>query len=95
MMGYGAGLGFGFGGWLWMIGMMLLVVGIIVLVVWVAGRALSGTQGGAAAPPTAGYAAPALPPTPDPVEVLRMRFARGEITQDEFLAAKQVLEASR
>lgn len=82
MMGYGAGLGFGIGGWLGMIGFMLLVVGVVVLVAWLIGRA---------EPSTASTAAP-RPVGPDPVEVLRMRFARGEITRDEYLAVKQALE---
>lgn len=96
MMGYGAGLGFGLGGWLWMVGMMLLVVGVVVLVAWLVGRAASGSHGGSATQPPAAWAPPAQPPAgPDPVGILRLRFARGEITQDEFLAAKQVLEAGR
>ena len=83
-MGYGAGLGFGLGGWLEMVGFVLLVVGFIVLVAWLVGRATPAAQ---AAPPHAAG--------PDPVEVVRLRFARGEMTRDEYLAAKQTLEADR
>lgn len=91
MMGYGAGLGlgFGFGGLLTVLGCMLLVVGLVVLAVWAMGRS-GRTQ------PTA-PAVPASAPTaqPDAVEVLRMRLARGEISLDDYTAAKQALEAGR
>ena len=96
MMGYGAGLGFGLGGWFALLGCVLLVVGTIVLIAWAVGKVTHPAQ--TAAP----LQAPALPtPTAAPqtgsdaLEVLRLRFARGEITADEFLAAKQVLEAGR
>jgi len=89
MMGYGAGLGFGLGGWLGMLGMVLLVVGVIVLIVWLVGRV---------APPAAGSGGSSVAPRPagqDALEVLRLRFARGEITREEYLAAKQTLETDR
>jgi Predicted membrane protein (DUF2078). len=96
MMGYGAGLGFGFGGWLAILGCVLLVVGAIVLIAWAIGKVTHPAQ--TAAP----LQTPALPtPTAAPrtgsdaLEVLRVRFAQGEITADEFVAAKQVLEAGR
>lgn len=90
MMGYGGGLGFGFGGLLALLGCFLLAVGVVVLIAWASGRI--------------GHPAPAelvsqaqipRPSTQDAVEVLRLRFARGEVTADEYVAAKQVLEAGR
>ncbi len=87
MMGYGTGLGFGMGGWLGMLGGLLLIVGAVVLIVWVIGKTGQSSQS------AQGHAA--QPTTQDAVEVLRQRFARGEITADEFTAAKQVLEAGR
>ena len=87
MMGYGAGLGFGFGGLLALLGCVLLVVGVVVLVVWAVGRSGQGAQ--VAPGQASGRSAP------DAIEVLRQRFARGEITAEEFTAAKQVLEADR
>ncbi len=84
MMGYGAGLGFGIGGWLGMLGFVLLIVGAVVLVAWLVGRV------GPAAPSTS-----ARPAGQDAVEILRLRFARGEITRDEYLAAKQTLETDQ
>ena len=87
MMGYGAGLGFGFGGLLVLLGCVLLVVGAVVLIAWAIGRI--------------GHASPATqvqaprPAGDDAVELLRARFARGEMTADEFVAARQTLEAQR
>lgn len=87
MMGYGAGLGFGFGGLLALLGCVLLVVGVVVLIAWAIGRIGQPTQ--------ASWVQGLPPASQDAVEVLRLRFARGEMTADEFLAAKQTLEAQR
>ena len=87
MMGYGAGLGFGFGGLLALLGCVLLVVGLVVLVAWAAGKIGQGGQPAATQPPR--------PADSDALEVIRLRFARGEMTADEFVAAKQTLEAQR
>jgi uncharacterized membrane protein len=87
MMGYGAGLGFGFGGLLALLGCILLVVGVVVLIAWAVGKLGHGAQAGQV---------PAPPPaSQDAVDVLRLRFARGEMTTDEYLAAKTTLEAER
>lgn len=86
MMGYGTGLGFGLGGWLGMLGMIILVVAVIVLIAWLVGRVAPASQPQLPAPP---------PARQDALELLRLRFARGEITKDEYLAAKQTLEADR
>lgn len=87
MMGYGAGLGFGFGGWLVMLGFLVLVVGAIVLIAWAVGR---GAQAGGVS-----QLPPPRPAGQDATEVLRLRFARGEITEDQYKAAKATLEADR
>jgi uncharacterized membrane protein len=87
MMGYGAGLGFGYGGLLALIGCALLVVGVVVLIAWAIGRVGRPTQAASVQGP--------LPASQDAVEVLRLRFARGEMTADEYTAAKQTLEAQR
>ena len=84
MWGYGGGLGPG--GWLGIIGMVVLVIGVIVLIVWLVTR--TTTTGNAQDP------AP-RPVGQDAFELLRMRFARGEITEDEYRAAKKVLEEGR
>jgi len=74
MFGYGDG---GPGGWLWMLGGLVLMVGIVLLVVW----ALSGRRriGGDETHPT-------------PLEILRERYARGEITEEQFEQSRQILE---
>lgn len=84
MSGYGAGM-FGLGGWLMMLGWVALIVGVVLVVAWALGKADSRT-------PDAGVT---TRPNADAVEVLRLRFARGEITVDEYMAAKQTLEADR
>jgi putative membrane protein len=83
MMGYGAGLGFGFG-WLWMLGLVLLVVGVVVLIAWLVGRTAHSAQ------PTA-----ARPAGQEALETLQLRFARGDISRDDYLAVKQTLEMDR
>lgn len=86
-MGYGAGLGFGYGGLLALLGGVLLVVGIVVLIAWAIGRIGRPTQAASAQAPR--------PTGDEALEVLRVRFARGEMTADEYTAAKQTLEAQR
>lgn len=89
MMGHGAEFGFGFAGPLALLGCVFVVVGIVVLFAWALGRV--GNHGRVAEAPTQ---APRTA-SPDAIEVLRLRFARGEITTDEYLAAKLVLEGER
>lgn len=84
MMGYGTGLGFGLGGMLWMLGGILLIVGLVVLVVWAVSRTTAANHG-IAAPPV----------SPDPLDILRARFARGEISEAEYTQAANVLKAGR
>ena len=86
MYGYGSGVGFGLGGWLGMLGMIIIVIGVIVLIAWLVGRVAPATQPQAPTVQPAGQ---------DAFELLRMRFARGEITEDEYRSAKQVLEDKR
>jgi putative membrane protein len=81
MMGYDWAGG---GGWLWMLGGLLLVIGIIVLVVWVVSRASRAGE-----TPTQG------PSGPTPNQILSERFARGEITEQEFEQAKKALGPDR
>ncbi len=86
MMGYGAGLGFGVGGWLVFLGCALLIVGVVVLIAWLIGRTGPSGQQQHTAPRPAGQ---------DAQEILRLRFARGEISKDDYLAARQTLDADR
>ena len=84
MMGYGTGLGFGIGGWLGMLGFVLLIVGVVLLVAWLVRRTEPDARSSSS-----------RPAEPDALEILRSRCARGEITHDEYLAAKQTLERDR
>ena len=81
MMGYGVGSGSA--GLMWGLGGMLLIVGLVVLVVWAVSRGTSNSA------PSAG------PDRLDAHSILRARFARGEITEAEFVQAKKVLGDDR
>lgn len=78
MIGYGWDMGAG--GWMWMVGGLVLVVGVVILAL----RAMRGVDSANGGRMNSG-------PRPDPVEILRERFARGEITEAEFEQAQRVL----
>ena len=72
------------GGWLgWIFGplMMIVFIGVIVAVVMLLIRGLSGQVHHTAGPS----------PRPDPLDILKERFARGEIDKEEFEARRRVL----
>lgn len=80
---------YGWGGWhpfFWLVGGVLLVVGLVVIVLWVT----SSSRHPAPPPP-----APRDPSRPTPEDILRERFARGEITEEEFERARKVLGPDR
>jgi len=78
---------FGWGAALWMIGGLLLLIALIVLVVWVVNTLSRGDRG---------YRGPADGGSrPTPTEILRERFARGEITEEQFEQAKRALGPDR
>ncbi len=81
MMGYGWDSGWAAG--FWMIGGLLLLVGVVVLVVWAVN---SMSRNGRSTPSE---------PRPNPNDILRERFARGEITEQEFEQARKVLGPDR
>jgi uncharacterized membrane protein len=70
----------GGGNWLWMLAGLLAVIGVIVLVVWAVRR-----PSRAGATPTQGSSG--LTPN----QILSGRFARGEMSQQEFEHAKRAL----
>ena len=76
MMGYGFDGG-GLG-WIWMLGGLLVMIGFVVLIVWAVGAV---SRGGASREPD----------RPTALDILRERYARGEITQQEFEQAKKTL----
>jgi len=76
MMGYDVGSWGGF----WMLGGLLLVIGAVLLVAWLVTR------------PSRSGASPAQEATrPTPSQILGERFARGEMTDQEFEQAKKAL----
>jgi putative membrane protein len=81
MMGYGWD---GWGGGFWMLGGLLLMIGVIVLVVWAV-----STMSRSGRPPTGDSS------RPTPNDILRERFARGEITEQEFEQARKILGPDR
>lgn len=86
--------GFGGFGGLWAIGGLILFAAIVGLVVWaVIVLARPGDRGQQRPPFVPPMGPPVAPPParPDPLDILRERFARGEITQEEFETAKRVL----
>ena len=72
---YGWGWGMGFG----MIGMVLfwvlVILGIVILVKWIAGSSSSASQ----------------PPAKTALDILKERYARGEIDKQEFEEKKRDL----
>ena len=76
MMGYG--FDGGAVGWIWMLGGLLMMVGFVVLIVWAIGAVSRGN-------------ADKEPARPTPLDILRERHARGEITEQEFEQAKKTL----
>ncbi len=76
MMGYG--IDDGAVGWIWMLGGLLVMVGFVVLIVWAVGAVSRGGTN-------------REPERPAALDILRERFARGEITQQEFEQAKKTL----
>ncbi len=75
----GAGWAMGPGDWLWMILVVAACVAILVALVWMVVSARSGGR-------------PAT--TEDAVHILKARFARGDISQDEYEKARQLLGVS-
>lgn len=82
MMGSGAGMGWG-----WMFG-ALMMVGVVLLIV-LAVRAIGG--GVSSRPPAPGPASGAPPGAGRVREVLDERYARGELTTEEYQERLRVL----
>jgi putative membrane protein len=84
MMGDGWGGFGGGGGLLLMVGGVLLLIGVIVLVVWAVSTISRSSH-----PPASD------PSRPTPNDILRERFARGEISEQEFEQARKILGPDR
>lgn len=82
---YGYDMGWGLGGLLIALGVLAVLIGVILLVVWAVSRTSGGGRSGGGPGPSTG-------PAPDQaLAILRERFARGEITEAEYEHARQVL----
>lgn len=81
---------YGPGDGLWMIGGLILLILFIVAIVWVVNSLMRdrGSRG-------AGGAATRDPGKPSLDDILRERFARGEITQEQYEQARKVLGLDR
>lgn len=86
MMFYDGNLGVGWFGGLVIMLIWLVVVGLLV---WVVVRIIAGPRG------RDRYWGPPGPPADDPEQILRSRFARGEIGPDEFEQRLDVLRRTR
>jgi len=64
-------------GWLGMLTMLLFWIGVIVLVVWGLSNLFPARQAGA---------------EPDALEILKRRYARGEISREEFVQTREALQ---
>ena len=76
------GGGFGAAGVLWSLFEVLVVVGLVVLIIWAVSRSTHVVSSSG-------------PDRTDALEILRLRYARGEITEAEFVQAKKVLGYER
>lgn len=85
MWGWGGCCG-GVWGWLWMLILLILFVGIAVYLLRFFGGLLGGGGQSRTSPPSQ--------PGTDPLRILKERYARGEITREEFEQMKRDLEGS-
>lgn len=82
----GGGYGMMGGGWGWGVLMMVVPVVLLVLILLVAMDAIAPRS----ATPT--YVPP-VPPTASAIEILNARYARGEVSRDDYLRIRADLEA--
>ena len=75
----GAGWDMGFGGSLWMPLVFVAGIAIVAAFVWLAASEASGRRGST---------------TDDAAQILKARFARGDITEQEYEQARRLLGVS-
>jgi putative membrane protein len=88
MMGYGQGYGYGgygnmmsgWGGWMFLLFGLIVLAGIVLMVIW-AVRAMSGS----------GQHPQMAPKVDDACAIARARFAKGEITKEQYEEMCKVL----
>lgn len=77
----------------WIIG-LVISIGVIVVIAWLIAmvvRSVFRDGGGAYGDRYAARRDASPPPPSDPLEILRQRYARGEISKEEFEEAKRIL----
>lgn len=79
----------------WVVGLLLMIVfwSVLIFAIWAVVRHFSSHSHSHAH----GYHAPSTPPPSgdSPLDVLRMRFARGEINEDEYKSRVDLLQRGR
>jgi putative membrane protein len=83
MMGYDWGFGWGgmWFGWLMMLG---FIIAVVVLIVWLVKLSTTGARAQGNSPPQPVSSQPAL-------DLLQARYARGEISKEEYLDMRATL----
>ena len=76
MMGWGGGYGMFFGPLLMILTLIVVIAAIVLLIQWLGGGSWQGAQ---------------KPTGPAPLDILKARFARGEIDRQEFEDRRKVL----
>ena len=76
MMGWGGGYGMFFGPLFMILTLIVVIAAIVLLIQWLGGGSWQGAQ---------------KPTGPAPLDILKARFARGEIDQKEFESRRKVL----
>ncbi len=77
------------GGVGWLTGLLFLI-GLVLVIIWAVNTISAGRRAGGGGT-TVTPAAPRDPARPTPNEILRERFAKGEMTADDFERAQQLL----
>jgi putative membrane protein len=76
MMGWGGGYGMFFGPLFMILTLIVVIAAIVLLIQWLGGGSWQGAQ---------------KPTGPAPLDILKARFARGEIDRQEFEDRRKVL----
>lgn len=77
-MGWGSG--FGWMGWLWPLLMLVFWVGVIAAAVWLVGSLFGRSE------------RPGSGGSDSAIEALKRRYAAGQITRDEYLEGRRILQ---
>ncbi len=75
----------GLAGWVWLLLMFAFWVGVVALVIWAVSAIFSSSR----------HHTPMAPREDSAMQILRERYARGEIDTEQFEQARRTLEESR